>query len=249
LSSPDELRSGEQNWFQTGLGKRLLSREQAWFDQVVADIFGYNAMQLGFPAENLLCASRIPFCFSAGEGAGVALRVDEHLLPVASQSVDLLLLPHVLEFSAHPHQILREAERILIPEGQLLISGFNPYSLWGAWGLARHRRGEYPWRGRFIGLSRIKDWLSLLGLEVIGGRMCCYEPPFQQEDLLEKFRFMEAAGDRWWALAGGVYFIQAQKKVHGMRLIKPGWREALATGKGLAAVPQKTINSEEYRGE
>lgn len=242
-------RLDEQNWFQTGLGKRLSRREQAWFDQAVADVFGYNAMQLGFPAEDLLRASRIPFRFCAGESAGAAVRVDEHLLPVASQSVDLLLLPHVLEFSPHPHQILREAERILIPEGQLLISGFNPYSLWGAWGLARHRRGEYPWRGRFIGLSRIKDWLSLLGLEVIGGRMCCYEPPFQQEELLEKFSFMEAAGDRWWALAGGVYFIQAQKKVHGVRLIKPGWRDARSTSKGLAAVPQKTINSEECCGE
>ena len=127
-------------------------------------------------------------------------------LPVASQTLDLLLLPHVLEFSAHPHQILREAERVLMPEGSLIISGFNPYSLWGLWRMLPYNDREYPWCGRFISLSRIKDWLALLGLEVVGGRMCCYEPPFRQEPCSESstsWKTLETAGGR---MAGGVYF-------------------------------------------
>lgn len=231
MSSPDE-----KTWFETPLGGYLARREQAYFDQVVADIFGYHALQLGLPGLDLLRASRIPSRFRADE----ALRLTPAHLPFAGQSMDLLLLPHVLEFSDSPHAILREAERVLMPEGQIVISGFNPFSLWGLWRLWPHPVPEYPWHGRFISLLRIKDWLALLGFEVEGGRMCCYEPPFRQEKLLRKFQFMEAAGDRWWALAGGVYFIRARKRVHGMRLLMPGWGEG-RTARALAQVAQKTV--------
>lgn len=232
----------EKVWFETPLGQYLLQREQAYHDQVVANIFGFNALQLGLPSHDFLRASRIPARFQAGLGADVALRVAPEQLPVASQSIDLLLLPHVLEFSAHPHQILREAERVLMPEGSLIISGYNPFSLWGLWRMLPYNRRAYPWCGRFISLPRLKDWLALLGLEVVGGRMCCYTPPFRKERLLARFRFMEDAGDRWWALAGGVYFIHARKRVQGMRLIMPDWNEARSARKGLAPAAQKTLS-------
>ncbi|MBZ0106361.1 MAG: class I SAM-dependent methyltransferase [Sulfuricella denitrificans] len=233
----------EQGWFETPLGQYLLQREQAYYDQVVANIFGFNALQLGLPDHELLRTSRIPSRIRAGMGGKVALLTAPEQLPVASQSVDLLLLPHVLEFSAHPHQILREAERVLMPEGNLIISGYNPFSLWGLWRALPHNRQHYPWRGRFISLLRLKDWLALLGFEVVGGRMCCYEPPFRQEQLLARFRFMEDAGDRWWALAGGVYFIHARKRVQGMRLIMPDWNESRSARKGLAPAAQKNVQS------
>lgn len=232
----------EKAWFATALGQYLVQHEQAYHDQVVADIFGFNALQLGLLEHDLLRASRMPFRFCAGMGPRVAVRADVAQLPIASQTVDLLLLPHVLEFSAYPHQILREAERVLMPEGHLIISGFNPFSLWGLRKLMAYNAPGYPWHGHFISLMRIKDWLALLGFEVAGGRMCCYEPPFQQENLLRKFRFMAAAGDRWWALAGGVYFIHARKRVHGMRLIMPPWNEARAARKGLAPAAQKAVS-------
>lgn len=232
----------EKTWFETPLGQYLLQREQVYHDQVVANIFGFNALQLGLLDHDLLRTSRIPTRLRAGMGAEVALRMVPEQLPLASQSVDLLLLPHVLEFSPHPHQILREAERVLMPEGNLIISGYNPFSLWGLWRVLPYNRRDYPWCGRFISLPRLKDWLALLGFEVVGGRMCCYAPPFRQEQLLGKFHFMEDAGDRWWALAGGVYFIQAKKRVQGMRLIMPGWNDARAARKGLAPAPQKSFS-------
>ena len=87
----------------------------------------------------------------------------------------------------------------------------------------------YPWSGNFIALSRLKDWLALLGFEVVGGRFAAYAPPFYQTKWLERCAFMEAAGDRWWAVSGGVYFLHAVKRVPGMRLIKPQWNNGLVS--------------------
>lgn len=235
------------------LGQYLLAREQAYFDATVADIFGFNAVQLGLPELDFLRANRIPFkcrvhpaaraAANAGAGDGNVprppeIQADYRDLPLESNSVDLLVLPHVLEFSAHPHQILREVHRVLMPEGSVVIAGFNPWSLWGLHRMLG-RREAYPWCGRFIHLSRIKDWLALLGLDVDAGRTACYLPPFTQEKWLHRFRFMDAAGDRWWPIAGGTYFLHAVKRVRGMRIITPAWRDRAVAKKRLAAVPER----------
>jgi SAM-dependent methyltransferase len=212
-----------QAWFETDLGRYMLTREQDWFDAVCADLFGFNAVQVGACEVDFLRANRMPHRLCASPQAGALHCLPEHL-PLASQSLDLVALPHVLEFSSHPHQALREAERVLRPEGRLLISGFNPLSLWGLYRVIKRGETPWPWNGRFIHLKRLKDWLALLGFEVIGGRMACYAPPINRAAWLDRFDFLEKAGDRWWALGGGVYLIHAVKRVHGMRLITP-WRE------------------------
>lgn len=228
------------DWFKTPLGRYLLSREQTCVDRMVSDVFGFNALQIGLPQVDFLRASRIPFRFTVDAEGNVQLRSDPCNLPVASQSIDLLVLPHVLEFSANPHQVLREVERVLMPEGHVIISGFNPWSLWGGWHLMNRSRGEYPWRGKFVSLLRLKDWLALLNFEVTAVRMCCYAPPINHQSWLNRFSFMEPAGDRWWAMGGGVYFLQAKKRVHSMRLIMPKWYERALPEKGLAGVAQKS---------
>ena len=211
-------------WFTTPQGGYVLAREQNYFDRTVSDIFGYNALQLGLPEHDFLRSSRIPLRFTGADQAGAQVRLCGDELPFASDSLDLVLLPHVLEFAGHPHQILREVARVLMPEGSLIISGFNPRSLWGMHHALGCKQG-YPWSGHFIALPRLKDWPALLGLEVAGGRFAAYAPPFQQTNWLERFSFMEAAGDRWWALGGGVYLLHAVKRVRGMRLIAPVWQE------------------------
>jgi SAM-dependent methyltransferase len=223
-------------WFAGGQGNYVLAREQDYFDHTVSSIFGYNAVQLGLPEHDFLNSSRMPLRFSAGaqDGNDVRLCCDE--LPFACDSLDLVLLPHVLEFADNPHQILREVERVLRPEGNLVISGFNPVSLWGLHRVLSRKQG-YPWCGHFIRLPRLKDWLALLGFEVVGGRFAAYAPPFHHTKLLERFAFMEKAGDRWWAVSGGVYFLHAIKRVPGMRLIKPQWNKGLVS-KLLPATPK-----------
>ena len=226
------------DWFATPLGQYLLTREQNYFDQAVADVFGYNALQLGLPGLDLLRASRIPLRCHVDPAEPAGLRADFRDLPIASNSVDLVVLPHALEFSDDPHQILREVARMLMPEGQVMIACFNPWSLWG-FRRAFGRKSQYPWSGRFIHLARLKDWCALLGLEISGGRMGCYVPPCTSEKWLARYAFMESAGDRWWPIGGGVYFLQAVKRVRGLRLIMPRWSERLAPKKELAPVPKK----------
>jgi SAM-dependent methyltransferase len=213
-------------WFATEQGGYVLTREQDYFDHTVSDIFGFNAMQMGLPESDFLRSSRMPLRFTAGNQPGNNVRICCDELPFACDSLDMVLLPHVLEFADNPHQILREVERVLRPEGNLIISGFNPFSLWGMHRALGRKQG-YPWCGHFIRLPRLKDWLALLGFEVAGGRFAAYAPPLHHTKWLESFSFMEKAGDRWWAVSGGVYFLHAIKRVPGMRLIKPQWNNGL----------------------
>ena len=233
-----EQKSNLADWFATPKGDYVLRWEQAQFDSAVEDVFGFNSVQIGLPRVDLLRQNRIPLQTRVGLDSGSDLLADAGALPLATGSVDLVVLPHVLEFSPHPHRILREATRVLMPDGHIVISGFNPLSLWGlksALGFGRH---EMPWCGRFIGLLRLKDWLQLLGFELNGGRFGCYAPPFSQSQWLQRSAFMEKAGDRWWPIAGGVYVVRAVKRTVGMRLVLPSWRSQAMPGKSLAPVTQ-----------
>jgi len=228
-------------WFETPKGAYVLAWEQGQYDSAVEDVFGFNALQVGLPGINFLRSNRMPQRLHAGLTAGCDVRVEPNLLPFATQSLDLVLLPHVLEFSEHPHDILREAERVLMPEGQIVISGFNPMSLWGLKRKLGRRRPQYPWCGDFIGLLRLRDWLKLLGFELNGGKFGCYAPPFGHAKWLKRFDFMEKAGDRWWPIAGGVYVVRAKKRSIAMRLVKPGWRNGKARVRALAPVARREV--------
>ena len=229
-------------WLETPLGHYVLDSELNCVDEMVADVFGFNAVQLGLPEHDFLRASRIPFKCRVAPAGPAALRARFRDLPIASNSIDLLLLPHVLEFSVNPHQILREVQRVLMPEGHAVIVCFNPRSLWGLRRAFNRVPDAYPWDGHFIALPRLKDWLALLELEITGGRMGCYVPPFAQMKWLQRCRFMEAAGDRWWPIAGGVYFLHVVKRVRAMRVIMPKWREQAARRSNLAVVPKTQDN-------
>lgn len=230
---------GLAEWFRTPLGAYLLQREFAWFDAEVGDVFGFNAVQVGLPETDFLRANRMPLHATLGIDGPVRLRADACEMPLATGSVDLVVLPHALEFSHNPHQLLREVQRVLRSEGRVVLSGFNPWSLWGITRMARGRGAAYPWCGQFVGLSRIKDWLALLGFEVAAGRMTAYVPPCSGERWLSRWGFLESAGDRWWPFAGGVYFLHGVKRVSGVRLITPRWRMAPSRRRLLAPAPQR----------
>ncbi len=243
-------------WLETAPGRYVLAWEQAQFDALVADIFGFNAVQIGLLELPALRNNRMPFVFAAGEPARDVVLVDDcddpatrmtahvHVrleeLPFASQSIDLLVLPHALEFADDPHEVLREVERVLIPEGQVVISGFNPVSLWGLRQVVGRSFNSpfLPREGQFLPMPRLKDWLKLLGFEVDRGHFGCYRPPFNAERWQARFGFMENAGDRWWSFGGAIYMVHAVKRVQGMRLIGPAWKER----KRVPAVLQPAAN-------
>ena len=231
---------GLDDWLETPTGRYVLAWELDQLDAIVSDIFGYNALQIGLPQADCLRASRIALRSRAGSFGVVDVRCDCAALPFASNSIDLVILPHVLEFSDDPHGILREIERILMPEGQLIVTGFNPLSLWG---LKRRieDRDRFPWNGNYLSLNRLRDWLKLLGFEVDRGQLGCYIPPVEQQKWLRRWRFLEGAGRRWWTFSGGIYVLRAIKRCHGMRLILPNWRNKPLRSKALRPAVQKEI--------
>jgi SAM-dependent methyltransferase len=243
--TPTDHRQGLVRWLATAPGRYLLAWEQERMDQTVADVFGFHALQLGLPELDTLRANRMPdrWCASdqrppaepmpeAAEPAPIApaavrLLCDFDALPFPNQSLDLIVLPHTLELSRDPHVTLREVERVLRPEGRIVILGFNPASLWGLRqraGRLRQRLGGtsrlfLPQSGEFIGYRRVRDWLRLLSFEVEGGRFGCYRPALRSQRWLDRFRWMEHGGDRWWPVFGALYLLVAVKRVRGMRLV------------------------------
>jgi SAM-dependent methyltransferase len=223
-------------WLETPLGQYVAEREQAVYARVVPDLFGFYALQMGAASMPLLTASRVTHKFTLAWDTNAALLAEADQLPFAEAQFDVVVLPHTLEFQALPHEVLREAYRVLRPEGHLLISGFNPYSLYGVKRyFGRERYG--PWGGEFISLSRAKDWLTLLGFDILGGQLDCYNVPAQSEATLQRLAGLEQAGERWWPFAGGVYLLHAVKRVAGVRLIKPNWMRASRRKRGAVPVP------------
>jgi SAM-dependent methyltransferase len=228
-----------EGWFETPLGRYLLDKEREYLDDVTPDIFGFHALQLGLAQIDLLRASRIAHRMRVAHEGSPDVYARGHELPFATQSIDLVVLPHVLEFTTEAHGILREIDRVMMPEGRVIIVGFNPWSLWGLRSATGPARGEHPWNGRFVSLPRVKDWLGLLGFDVSAGRLIAYAPPFENAAWRRRFAFMEPAGDRWWAVGGAVYMLQAVKRVRGMRLITPAWQEKSVREKQRLAAPAK----------
>lgn len=246
---------GLQHWFRTPPGRYLLAWEATQFDAVVEDCFGFHALQLGLPELPALRMNRMPHRWVAlpeplspgtdgaapadgpplperGSAPAACLVTDAAALPFPEASLDLVVLPHTLELSADPHLVLREVERVLVPEGRLVVSGLNPASLWGfKQGRARLTQhlglgGELylPEAGEFIGPWRLRDWTRLLGLEVESERYGCYRPAVRSDKWLARMAWMDRVGPKWWPIFGAVYFFVAVKRVRGMRLLGPAWR-------------------------
>ena len=143
--------------------------------------------------------------------------------------------------------MLREVERVLMPEGQVGDLGLQHRCRSGACARrSRRRRNGAPWDAKFIGLLRLREWLRVLGFELNGGKFGCYAPPFRNEVWLERFAFMEKAGARWWPVTGGVYVVRAVKRVHGMRIVTPAWRQERARRRALAPVSQRSHHNNHH---
>ncbi|HTH60456.1 MAG TPA: class I SAM-dependent methyltransferase [Paraburkholderia sp.] len=240
------------DWIASPAGRYVLGWEQQQLDRVVSDVFGFHALQLGMPQLDALRENRMPgrglvldpaiaasepYTPPPGHAPGdrpplpgrhapegrSTVWCDLLDLPFEAQSVDLIVMPHTLEFTNDPHRLLREAERVLMPEGRLMIVGFNSLSLWGARQSAGRLAGRpfIPARHDLIAFTRLKDWIKLLGFELERGRFGCYRPPLSTDKWLARHAFMEAAGDRWWPIFGAVYLVTAIKRVRGMHLVGP----------------------------
>jgi len=224
-----QMQQALRQWFESVPGEMLLDAEQEQLRRVLPKMFGYYALQLGshWPVDALMTSMITCKCVIGLKNYNEKCIIIKGLvddLPVKSDSVDLLILPHVLEFAHDPHQILREADRVLIPEGHIIIFGFNPLSLWGAWRMLGRLRQKLPWTGQFISLTRIKDWLALLGFEIREKTVFFQRPPIKREGAIRKLQCLEQYGQYWLPTLGAVYMVVAEKKEIRLTPIKPRWR-------------------------
>ena len=214
-----------RTWYQRPLGRLLGETELNALEAELSNLFGYHLMVIDPPWKDCpLKDSRIPHHFIQSvapvvqPAAGLAGHTDDW--PILTDSIDAIILPHTLELSHDPHQVLREADRSLIPDGHLVILGFNPYGPWGMRRLFTPGRRHMPWDSRFLGLNRIKDWLALLGFDTLESHYLFHRPPVQNMRLLEKLQLLEPASGHGRKLLSAAYILVARKRTTIMTPLK-----------------------------
>ncbi len=234
------------DWFKNPLGQSIIQSEVEQCEKLIPSGYYAQGLQVGMPWVNYLCGPEVasryivdtsnppfenPETSKASATPGPLPETEQpmydlqgcHLvvstsaaLPFSEKSQDIIVLPHTLDFCTAPHEVLRQANQILVPEGCIVIVGFNLVSLYGALNALNGQGGKPPWDGRFYRVGRVQDWLALLGFDLAGAGMSHYLPPIQSETWREKLTFIERAGNRWWPNLGGVYVIVARKREMGI---------------------------------
>lgn len=233
---PDKtLRERLSLWFETPLGRSLQAYESHRLREILPSLYGTVAIQLGRIGRlDMLDASTVPtralLDIASGPNGLAVVHGRPEEMPFDAHSADVVLMPHTLDFCTDPHQVLREVDRVLRPEGHVVVIGFNPVGPWGFRRLLARRPRVMPWCGKFFRLARIKDWLSLLDFEVTHGRMLYYRPPLKSESAMERLHFLDKMGDRWWPMMAAVYLVVAKKRVIGVTLMPLAWKKKKVVG-------------------
>jgi len=212
-------------WYSSGLGQSILGDLEQRLSYCLSDIFGYQGLQIGNLAperEMLERAGLQRRIILDAPGRPADIHADVLDLPIASNSMKLVVFFHTLDFCAKPHQALREADRVLADDGQLIVIGFNPYSTFGLRHLVTGWRQREPWCGHFYSQSRVSDWLSVLDYRVLHNESLFMRPPVNSVRLLWRLRRLERLQQRIGAL-GGLYIVQARKQTVPMTLRRQAW--------------------------
>lgn len=228
------------SWFTTPLGQALEQAELSAIREALGTLFGLHLLVVAPPWQGSpIDASRIPhrMMMPAVWSPDASMIGDPERLPLAADTLDLIILPHTLEFVGNPHEVLREVDRCLVPEGQVLIHGFSPYGLWGLWRLLYGWRRRLPWTGHFISPARLRDWLALLGFDTLACRPLLYRPPSQSLATVQHLQILDRLAGRGWPVPAAGYQLLARKRVVGMTPIRPRWRPRRSLLAGGLAEP------------
>jgi len=215
-------------WWRQPLGRELLDAESVQLEPFLAKTFGYHFLNLGVsPHVSLEHLSPIKHSMvwspTLVTDAGSSVLVSQaDALPLPDDSIDVVVLHHLLDFVENPHMVLREAARVTQHKGHLIIVGFNPVSTWGAC-RAVHSRYSVPWGGRFIGLSRLNDWLTLLDYRIEDVQTVMRRPAINNSQWLEKTRWLDSIG--WLNSFGAAYIVWAKKEVGCSTPIRQPWQQ------------------------
>jgi SAM-dependent methyltransferase len=224
-----KLLSELQEWQGGRLGTALIQAEARLLADTFDDVFGLELVQLGTWGvdRELLAHARIwrrSVVADVEAPAGGDVVASLAHLPLTSGSVDAVLLPHTLEVASDPYAVLREADRVLAAEGQLIVLGFRPGGLWGL-AAAATRSGFPPGLRRTLGAGRVRDWLRLLSFEIVSVRPYLFRLPRTPRGSIEAAIPSMLRRGWFYPWPAAAYVIKARKRVYTMTPIRPRLRE------------------------
>lgn len=238
-----------RRWCKSALGRRLVEVEEQELSRELHRIFGYHLVLVDpcCPMESIrvsrILHQVIQSSLPGEPEQAVSLVAKHEQMPWQTDSVDAFILPHVLEHSSNPHQTLRELDRCLVAEGHLIILGFNPWGLWGWRRFLSLGGTAAPWSLRFIGMAKLKDWLSLLGYDMVETRYYFSRLPWLRESKAGRFSWLDRLQRPRWSMLAACYLLVARKRIVTLTPIKPRWRprRSLVAG-GVVETQQRGLS-------
>ena len=236
-----------KTWSELPNGDHILTAIEQELQPWWVKFFGYHLLKIGALSDAInTTESTIKNQLSCTElGVKGTITADIDDLPFQEHSVDVCVLSHALEFSLDPHHVIREANRVLIPNGYLVLTGFNPLSLAGLNRFIPYRRQQAPWNERFFTPMRVKDWLNLMGFEILDDKRCLYS---NLVGTLGEGKFNHAwqnFAHNYLTSLGSIYVIVAKKRVLPLTPIRPKWR--IPAQFRPVKVPSMKINSNKQK--
>lgn len=233
------------------LGNALLDLEKNVLAKLLDKHYGKQALLIGVPHQYpLMEATKLPChnllsSFLTHERQPRFIEGNLHELPILTGSIDLVILPHTLEYVENPRRLIHEAARVVKPEGLIAVFGFNPYSLWG---LQRtfSRQKEVPWTSQFINAHQIKNWLKLAEFQVEKHQAMMFRPAISHEGTFKRLEFLESIGNVLH-FVGGIYCVIARAKVIPMTPIRMKWKQKLDSIRITATIPGNIASHTEHK--
>lgn len=232
----EQLLPRLKQWFAGVSGQRLLASQRLVVDELLAACFGYHLLQLSVDSSlELYNNSRVQKKYRCHPLAtAVDARCNFEDLPFDNDSLDVVIVHHVHEFVGEPHQLLREMQRVIVPHGQVIILGFNPWSPLGLFSLFSRFFPDSIWHNHLISCRRMQDWLSLLGFATQQVHYGCHSPRMVERSS----HAVITAFLKHWPL-GNYYVISAVKQLATITPIKPKWSQSSSGFTGMAPVKRE----------
>jgi SAM-dependent methyltransferase len=238
-------------WFKTPLGAAMLQAEERLIMRRLEHCFGDRLLQMSINDELDICVgNRLQHAFTlspnaAAKRAQASCKFEALALP--EDSIDVVVLHHVLEFCADPHQVLREVKRVLIPNGKLFVISINPFSALAARFTLASIAGKQHFSRQSIGSHRLHDWLELLEMPTLGAQSGFHQLPINNDSFLNWQSRLANFAQKHSMPMGGVFMLEAVKQIHGITAIKPkrmAWRPELGglRPSSMPAPSTKTIH-------